>query len=195
MISGIYGIHCLATHEWYVGKAHDLSHRLNRHLNHLSKNEHINQHLQNAWNKYGDQYFDIEILEECDNKTLLCEKEIYWMELKDSLTNGYNKRPGGKGGDTFTHRSKEKQQAHREMCRKSFQTNNPRYRSDVWSKEKQIVDEYINENVTMRFLEKKYDASHCLIKTVLKKNNIDIRPGNHYTKGMIAWNKGMKKNV
>jgi len=53
-----------------------------RRIQHFSKlrcNKHVNQHLQNAWNKYGKESFEFEVLEtvEIDNniKETLLKRE------------------------------------------------------------------------------------------------------------------------
>ena len=54
--------------------------------------------------KYGIENFAKEILEECDNNEILCEKEKYWIKQYNStnLQIGYNITEGGDGGDTFS---------------------------------------------------------------------------------------------
>ena len=44
--------------------------------------------------KYGIAHFHIELIEETDNPE---EREIYWIEAKDSYRNGYNATLGGDG--------------------------------------------------------------------------------------------------
>lgn len=50
--------------------------------------------------KYGKENFKKEILEECENKESLNEKEKYWIKFYDSTNNkiGYNISEGGTGG-------------------------------------------------------------------------------------------------
>ena len=50
--------------------------------------------LYRAMNKYGVEHFHIELLEETDNPE---EREIYWIEQKQSFKNGYNATLGGDG--------------------------------------------------------------------------------------------------
>ena len=45
-------------------------------------------------NKYGIEHFHIEPLEETDNAS---EREVYWIEQKQSFKNGYNATLGGDG--------------------------------------------------------------------------------------------------
>ena len=50
--------------------------------------------LYAAMRKYGIEHFHIELIEETDRPE---EREIYWIELKQSFKNGYNATRGGDG--------------------------------------------------------------------------------------------------
>lgn len=58
--------------------------------------------LHSAINKYGEQNFSIELIEECENKTQLDLQEIFWIEKYSSRNKdiGYNLIKGGTGGAT-----------------------------------------------------------------------------------------------
>ena len=75
---GIYQIRNLLDGKIYIGSSKTLYKRLRRHLNNLRKNKHDNQHLQNAFNKYGEANFIFEIIEFC-NLSEQFEVEQYWI--------------------------------------------------------------------------------------------------------------------
>lgn len=50
--------------------------------------------LYAAMRKYGIENFSVELIEETDNPE---EREIFWIEQKDSYRNGYNATLGGEG--------------------------------------------------------------------------------------------------
>lgn len=75
---GIYQIRNLVDNKIYIGSSKSLYQRLHRHLNNLRKNKHDNQHLQNAFNKYGESSFIFEIVEFC-NLSEQYEVEQYWI--------------------------------------------------------------------------------------------------------------------
>lgn len=54
---GLYVIKCLVNNTAYVGSTNRLSRRKAEHFNKLRKNDHPNQHLQFAFNKYGENSF------------------------------------------------------------------------------------------------------------------------------------------
>lgn len=77
----------------YVGSAaRSISRRWSEHRYALKNNKHRNQHLQNAWNKYGSNAFEFIVLENCEPELALT-KEQSWFELfKSQSTPLYNKR-------------------------------------------------------------------------------------------------------
>lgn len=56
-ISGIYTITNTIRNRFYLGSSVDIYERFNAHKRHLQNNKHCNQHLQNAWTKYGKDAF------------------------------------------------------------------------------------------------------------------------------------------
>lgn len=94
--SGIYKIENRCNGKCYIGQSLDIHRRVNRHLNDLHNNKHYNGHLQDAWNKYGSDNFDVCIVELCD-RSVLSEKEIKYIQEYGSYVNGYNLTTGGEG--------------------------------------------------------------------------------------------------
>lgn len=58
-------------------------------------------YLNRAIKKYGRKNFRKEIIEWCNNKDYLCEREIYWINHFNSINSkiGYNLSLGGDGGN------------------------------------------------------------------------------------------------
>lgn len=101
-MTGIYGIHNLINDKWYVGQSKNIERRNCteksglRHRNSFHSGARDNIHMVRAWQKYGEDYFEWIVLEEC-SVDQLNEKEIFWIEQKDSFNNGYNETGGGGG--------------------------------------------------------------------------------------------------
>lgn len=52
------------------------------HYTRLRKNKHWNQHLQHAWNKYGEKSFRFEIIEECLPSQCIVREQYYFDTLR-----------------------------------------------------------------------------------------------------------------
>jgi group I intron endonuclease len=60
--AGIYAIVNSVTGARYIGQAINIQNRWNEHRRCLREDTHSNEHLQSAWNKYGEQAFRFEVL-------------------------------------------------------------------------------------------------------------------------------------
>ena len=91
---GVYQIRNTINGMVYIGSSMDISTRWREHKYDLRMNNHRNQHLQNAYNKYGKDAFVYEVLELIDeeNKDQQFEREQYWIDLKEACNKkkGYN---------------------------------------------------------------------------------------------------------
>lgn len=103
-ISGIYKIINRINGKIYIGQSIDIYRRW-KEESHFYK---CNDYLRNAFNKYGLENFDFEILEECSIEEL-DEKEIYYISLYRSNEHkfGYNLTSGGSHCN-FTDKAKAK---------------------------------------------------------------------------------------
>lgn len=100
-MTGIYQIKNLVNNKSYIGLSVDIEKRWAQHKNALNKNRHCNEKLQNAWNKYGVENFQWNILEECEYEKCF-DREIYYIQLFNSFDQGYNLTRGGdKGGSEY----------------------------------------------------------------------------------------------
>lgn len=92
MNAGIYAITNLSNQKKYVGSAVNLNRRKYEHFWSLKKNEHFNPHLQRAFLKYGESCFKFEILEVCESRAGLTDKESEWIRRLESNNpeKGYN---------------------------------------------------------------------------------------------------------
>lgn len=90
----------------YVGQSINIENRWTHHKYELNNNKHINDYLQNAWNKYGEDNFSFIVIEEC-KESELNEKEIYYINKYNSMNNGYNLCEGGNGIRGYRHTKEE----------------------------------------------------------------------------------------
>lgn len=92
-MQGVYKITNLLNNKCYIGSAKNIEKRIKyAHKGSLNKNKHWNEHLQNAWNKYGESNFIFETIEEVNNLDILNDREQYWIDYYKSQDReyGYN---------------------------------------------------------------------------------------------------------
>ena len=77
--SGIYKITCTVNGKIYIGSAVNLNRRWYEHQLYLQKHKHHNQHLQRAWDAYGQDAFTFEIME-LVMPFVLFDRENYWLK-------------------------------------------------------------------------------------------------------------------
>lgn len=98
MSCGIYKIENLINHKVYIGQSINIEARFVKH-----KSCKDNCLIHKAIQKYGQNNFSYEIIEECDVQDLN-EREIYWIKFYQScilnnLNKGYNMNYGGSNGE------------------------------------------------------------------------------------------------
>lgn len=95
-LGAIYEINNLINGKVYIGQTNgDGSDRRNSHMSRLRRGVHMNSHLQNAFNKYGEENFNFEVFCRCPIDKL-DEIEIRMIAEHKALGNCYNIENGGK---------------------------------------------------------------------------------------------------
>lgn len=104
----IYKIINLINNKVYIGSSINLEIRLKNHKAKLRNNHHSNQYLQRSWDKYGENNFKFEIIEECKKEEII-NKEQYWIDYYKSYdeNNGYNLSPTA--GNILNYKMNEEQ--------------------------------------------------------------------------------------
>lgn len=80
--SGVYQILCVPTGKIYIGSSVNLRERWDKHRRSLRNGNHRNVHLQNAWDKYGEDNFVFSVLEIVKPSNLL-RIEQAWIDKTD----------------------------------------------------------------------------------------------------------------
>jgi len=76
---GVYRLTNISNGHFYIGSSADLIFRRNDHYKRLRQGKHRNDHLQKAFNLYGENSFIFDILEFC-GKDKLIEREQFWID-------------------------------------------------------------------------------------------------------------------
>lgn len=76
----IYKIRNVANNKFYVGSTTNTRERFRNHRKTLRGNRHHCLHLQASWNKYGEDCFKFEVVEEVESEELLWAAEDRWLD-------------------------------------------------------------------------------------------------------------------
>ena len=171
MLIGIYIITNLINNKVYIGQSDNINKRFKDHKYALNGNYHNNNHLQNAWNKYGENNFSFNLIKCCKIPYLNRFEKLYINKYKsDDRRYGYNKT---KGGDNPPIQYGEK---------------NNNYRDDVHIYDNDICQKY-TKGMSYYALSNEYNCNPITIKKILLKNNIPIRNIQEANKRQDVWEK------
>jgi group I intron endonuclease len=158
-ISGVYQIKNLVNGKIYVGSAVNIKERWATHKKLLRHQKHHSRYLQRAWNKYGEDSFSFEILEECPVEKLIQSEQV-WMDLFRSYVElfGYNISPtaGNSFGTKHSEKTKEKKRGE----------NNPQAKL-TWFQVREIREKYLTGKYTQLNLAKEYKICQVSITSIL----------------------------
>lgn len=98
--SGVYMIKNVLNDKRYIGSSRNIKQRLRTHLSTLIRNLHHNKHLQNSYNKYGQNSFKMCVLERCED----IRDTILFLEQKYlDLNPEYNKAKVAENNSGWRH--------------------------------------------------------------------------------------------
>lgn len=141
---GVYCIENKVNFKRYVGSSINMKERLRNHKNKLKRNKHVNNYLQNAFNKYGIDNFNFLIICEVQNKDDLLKVEQYYIDLYNSFydSNGYNIRRDASSNLGFKHAEETKAKLSK-ISKKRFakKENHNRYGVPVSSETRRKLSE------------------------------------------------------
>lgn len=168
---GIYEIVCLTTGKKYFGSSNTLYKRLWNHHTSLKHGKHKNPHLQNAYNKYGDENFSMSIITYCERDQLIPIEQKLIDENKDGfnicklagrppsiLGRKFIRKPTGK---RLLHREKPKMYDNwRDRFNRSFEIVSPDGILIKGNNVKTFSEEYnLNANTLSAVIRKKVSTS------------------------------------
>ena len=107
-LCGVYEIVNNINGKKYIGQSINIINRWKDHKNALNREASRCRLLQRAWKKYGgEENFSMNIIELCD-ESMLDEVEIKYIQLYDTINNGYNIEPGGNAQKHLSEETRQK---------------------------------------------------------------------------------------
>ena len=110
--AGIYQILNIGNGHRYVGGSIEVPRRLSEHRSMLRRDTHFNRHLQFAWNKYGEDSFEVEQILTCHPNMV----EFYEQQFIDQWKPEYNLSPTAM--TTFGYKHSEETRRKNSLARK-----------------------------------------------------------------------------
>jgi len=137
----IYEIRNVLNGKRYIGATTRFSQRQREHIRNLRRNKHPNFHLQNAWNKYGEDAFQTRVI--CKAKTLNELDELENQYVKER--GDYNIKTGGL--KTFHHAESTKRKISNSRKGKPSPTKGRKFQRtiaqmDMWSQARRCGRQY-----------------------------------------------------
>ena len=103
MSCGIYKIRNKLNNKCYIGCSYNIEKRFYEHKRTLNKGKHHSLIFQRAWDKYGEDNFELEIILECNRENLKNEEQKF-LNTKPE----YNRERTSNGGLIHTEKTKQK---------------------------------------------------------------------------------------
>lgn len=144
MIS-IYEIYCSANDRYYIGSTLNPRTRWNLHKSTLKRGVHRNIHLQNSWNKYGEEFFQFKIIKYTNGDRILEEQAALDMYV---LKYGWDRIFNiGKIEDAFFTGCHHTEEHKKYMSSKMSGINAPQAKLS-WELVKEIRSNYLSNPLT-----------------------------------------------
>lgn len=205
---GIYQIRNLVNNKIYIGSTKNFIIRKRSHFNNLRENKHKNNHLQNSFNKYGEQNFVFEIIEIIENIEELIGKEQEWINKTECYneSKGFNIRKIANSNEGLKHseeyklnksilyKGRKTSKKTKEKHRNQYQIHGDNHPFSKINSEivKEIRSKYLTRNYSQKKLSIEYNLSKSHIKNIVN-NDIwfDLEynpPKNEFCKKIVLRN-------
>ncbi len=182
MTCGLYCIINKINKKEYYGQSTDLERREKEYFNY---EQFPNDHLKNAFNKYGKENFKFEIIKVCKEKYLDRYEKLYIrIHNTQNPKKGYNKDTGGNLNKHRSEETKKKlskahtgktlsEETKQKISKKTSGKNNPSYRDDI--DDNILINEYCNNKLNVVEIANKYNIAKSTVCSRLEKNGIERR--------------------
>jgi group I intron endonuclease len=163
----------------YIGQSWNIRNRLNYYKN--GKCNPTQRKIYAAVRKYGPENFKYEIIDVCETQPEMDAKEIYYIEFYNTIKNGYNIYPGGRGfKHTITarqniskyHTGRKLSESQRLKVKNQFGgvLTNDIIDEKLVNKNIKRIDDYINSKTKIKFKCLKHDFEFLSYPTNILRN-------------------------
>jgi len=184
--SGVYKILNKRNNKIYIGSTKNFKRREIEHFRNLKNNKHENNFLQNAFNKYGEENFSFEVLEETND---LFNREQYWIDTLNPCNHniGYNinkkaDRPPSWQGKKHSDKTRAKFRKYHTGLRLTQETKNKIGKAN--KKYKSFLGKHHSEESKIK-MSLKHTGKKLSKETKLKLSNICKGKAGKWNKGRI----------
>ena len=194
----IYKIRNLLNGKFYVGSAQDTRTRFRQHRRLLRKGTHHCKHLQNAWNKHGEELFKFEIIEHVGSVEGLEAAEDVWLHEHVGQKHCYNSGRSAKAPwrgcapedhPNFGRKLTDKQKQNlRDASKLQWATSDPR----TGRKHSEETKAKIREKVAVAYAEGRGGA-YLKPSEETRKKMSEAQKGNQYAKGHVRTEEHRRK--
>lgn len=153
----------------YIGQTINKQRRFYEHKSSLRHNKHHNEYLQRAFNKYGEENFVFEFIEECNSKNV-DDRERYWIKFYKS-----NNKKYGFNSDSGGHNNKTLSKEHRmKISIKTKGENNPMYGVYRYGKDNPFYGKKLSEDAK-KVISEKAKKRYPKIKDILNSEQAIVK--------------------
>jgi hypothetical protein len=183
----IYKIVNKINNKLYVGSCTGHYRRKAQHYYKLRNNVHDNNHLQSAWNKYGENNFEFIVIEFVEDTIKLIKREQYWIDTLNSCNRlvGYNKNPSAR--NSLRHKMSDESKRKMSLAKRGVKPSIEVARQRGLSCRKNI-NQYSKDNVFIKQFNGIIEASKELnITTTSISKCLSSNYVNNKTAGGFIW--------
>lgn len=156
----IYAIDCLVSGKSYIGRTSDPVRRKREHFTSLCRGNHKNQHLQNAFTKYGEENFVWRVVIECSTEAALRREEQYFLDKLWNLDCLFNLARSSDGGGHAGRTVSDQTRARMSAARKAYLAD-PAVRANLSAKHKgKCISQEQRAKLSAAHTGKKLSAEH-----------------------------------
>jgi len=167
---------------FYIGSAVSFAQRKNEHFRKLRCGKHHNKYLQRAWNKYGEESFVFEPVENICDLNQIKVREQGWIDTYNLKKDLYNINPNAESWLGRTHSKETKEKIRKSLTGRKGRKHTKKTKEEMSARQQGKNNSFYNKTHTLEAKEKMRQAS------LNKRHSLE-------SKDKISANQPYKKSV